>query len=71
MMVKTTLNPFQIRLLRSAIEDFIDAKKDELEYDWVAGVDDDARESCKSWIADALELDLVLKIMYRESVTDV
>ena len=63
------LNPFQISLLRTAIEYFIDAKKDEIEYDWVAGQHDDAIESCKAWIADAWETDILLKIMYREAVT--
>ena len=61
-------NPYQIRLLRSAITDFIDARKDELEYDWVKGVHDDAIESCKASIRDALDIDLQLKIMYREAV---
>ena len=30
-----SLNCYQIRLLRTAIEYFIDAKQDEIEYDWV------------------------------------
>ena len=64
------MNPYQIRLLRTAIEYFIDAKKDEIEYDWVAGTHDDAIESCKAWILDAQELDEVLKKMYREAVND-
>ena len=64
-----TLNPFQLRLLRTAIEYFIDAKKDELEYDWVAGRHDEAIASCKAWISDAEELDEVLKVMYRDAVT--
>ena len=69
--MSSKLNQFQIRLLRTAIETFIDSKNDELEYDWVVGIHDDAIESCKAWIADALELDEVLKIMYRESVGNV
>ena len=62
------MNPYQIRLLRTAIEYFIDAKKDEIEYDWVKGKHDDAIESCHAWIRDAEELDILLKEMYRESV---
>lgn len=65
-----TLNAYQISLLRTSLEYFIDAKKDEIEYDWVEGRHDDAIESCKAWIADALEVDLLLKIMYRETVTN-
>ena len=65
-----TLNAYQISLLRTSLEYFIDAKKDEIEYDWVAGRHDDAIESCKAWIADALEVDLLLKIMYRDTVTN-
>ena len=62
------LNCYQIRLLRTAIEYFIDAKQDEIEYDWVEGVHDQAIESCNAWINDALELDEVLKAMYRTAV---
>ena len=64
----TKLNPFQIRLLRTAIEYFVDAKQEELEYDWVEGQHDEAIESCKAWIHDADEVDQVLKIMYREAI---
>lgn len=64
------MNPYQIQLLRTALEYFIDAKKDEIEYDWVKGRHDDAIESCKAWIADALELDMHLKILYRDTVKD-
>jgi len=60
------LNHLQISLLRTAIEYFIDAKHDELEYDWVVGIHDDAIESCKGWIQDALDVDEELKIMWRE-----
>ncbi len=66
----TKLNPFQISLLRTAIEYFIDAKKDEIEYDWVEGQHDEAIESCKAWMSDAEEVDALLKIMYREAVTE-
>ena len=62
------MSPHEIRMLRTALEYLIDGKKDEIEYDWVAGVHDDAIESCKAWIRDALELDLKLKIMYREAI---
>ena len=66
----TKLNPFQISLLRTAIEYFTDAKKEEIEYDWVEGQHDDAIESCKAWIFDAVEVDALLKKMYREAVTN-
>ena len=66
----SSLSCYQIRLLRTAIEYFVDAKQDEIEYDWVEGVDDQAIESCNAWIADAWELDELLKIMYRESITE-
>ena len=62
------LTPFQIRLLRTAIEYFVDAKQDELEYDWVKGIHDDAIESCKAWIQDAFDTDEQLKIMFREQL---
>ena len=65
-----TLSAYQISLLRTSLEYFIDAKKDEIKYDWVAGVHDDAIESCKVWIADAWDVDLVLSILYREAITD-
>ena len=65
-----SLSCYQIRLLRTAIEYFVDAKQFEIEYDWVEGVDDEAIESCNAWIADAWELDELLKIMYRESITE-
>ena len=66
----SSLSCYQIRLLRTAIEYFVDAKQDEIEYDWVEGVDDEAIESCNAWIQDAWELDELLKIMYRESITE-
>ena len=56
----TQLNRYQIHLLRTAIEYFIDAKNDEIEYDWIDGVNDDAIESCKSWIKDAEAVDRIL-----------
>ena len=65
------LSCYQIRLLRTAIEYFIDSKQDEIQYDWVDGVDDDAIESCKAWIEDAFETDKLLKILYRESLIKV
>ena len=37
-----TLSAYQISLLRTSLEYFIDAKKDEIKYDWVAGVHDAA-----------------------------
>ena len=67
----SSLSCYQIRLLRTAIEYFVDAKQDEIEYDWVEGVDDEAIESCNAWITDAWELDELLKIMYRESLIKV
>ena len=66
-----SLSCYQIRLLRTAIEYFIDAKQDEIEYDWVEGVDDQAIESCHAWIADAEDVDELLKIMYRTSIVKV
>ncbi len=65
------LNCYQIRLLRTAIEYFIDAKQDEIDFDYVEGVDDNAIESCKAWISDAISTDDLLKIMYRESLIKV
>lgn len=59
----TKLNRYQIHLLRTAIEYFIDAKNDELEYDWIEGVHDHAIESCNAWIKDAEALDEILKEM--------
>ena len=64
----TGLNCYQIRLLRTAIEYFVDAKQDEIEYDWVAGHDDEAIENANAWIKDAWELDEHLKEMYRTAV---
>ena len=66
----SSLSCYQIRLLRTAIEYFVDAKQDEIEYDWVEGVDDNAIESCNAWIKDAWEVDELLKIMYRESIKE-
>ncbi len=59
----TKLNRFQIHLLRTALEYFIDAKQDEIEYDWMEGVHNDAIESCQAWIRDAEKLDKILKEM--------
>lgn len=62
------LNCYQIRLLRTAIEYFVDAKQDEIDHDWTPGYDDEAIENCKAWINDAWEVDELLKIMYRTAV---
>ena len=62
----TTLTRSQIHLLRLALEYFIDGKRDEIEYDWVEGIHDDAISSCNAWIKDALELDVILHIMRNE-----
>ena len=53
-------NRYQIHLLRTAIEYFIDAKKDEIEYDWDKEIHHDAIESRKAWIKDAEDLDRML-----------
>jgi|TARA_Y100000033_G_C2753321_1_gene115086 hypothetical protein len=65
-MMVTTLTRSEIHLLRLALEYFIDSKKDEIEYDWVEGVHDDAISSCHAWIKDALELDVILQTMRNE-----
>jgi|TARA_R100000479_G_scaffold129898_1_gene68122 hypothetical protein len=62
----TTLTRQQIHLLRCAIEYFIDAKQDEIEYDWIEGMHNDAIEMCRAWIKDAEELDNVLIQMRNE-----
>lgn len=53
-------NRYQIHLLRTALEYFIDAKKDEIEYDWDEEIHAEAIESCKAWIKDADALDRIL-----------
>ena len=63
-----SLNCYQIRLLRTAIEYFVDAKQDEIDHDWTPGYDDEGIENCKAWINDAWEVDELLKIMYRTAV---
>ena len=64
----SSLNCYQIRLLRTAIEYFVDAKQDEIDMDWTPGYDDEAIENCKAWINDAWEVDELLKLMYRTAV---
>ena len=64
----SSLNCYQIRLLRTAIEYFVDAKQDEIDHDWTPGYDDEAIENCKAWINDAWEVDELLKLMYRIAV---
>ena len=61
------LSRAEIHLLRTALEYFIDAKRDEIEYDWIKGVHNDAIESCMAWIRDAEELDNVLLEMRNEA----
>ena len=56
----TQLNRYQIHLLRTAIEYFIDAKKDEIEYDWIEEIHKDAIDSCNAWIKDAEAVDRIL-----------
>lgn len=68
--MSSNLNCYQIRLLRTAIEYFVDAKQDEIDHDWTPGYDDEAIDNCKAWINDAWEVDEVLKIMYRTAITE-
>ena len=63
-----SLNCYQIRLLRTAIEYFVDAKQDEIDHDWTPGYDDEAIENCRAWIKDAWEVDELLKVMYRTAL---